>query len=123
MNNKGFSLPETLSVIVIISLILIIAVKSFDKTVSLSKEESYKLMKKNIILSAEKYIKECDIKTINCNFSFENNNKFPVKILKENGYFKNLNSPIDGKDLSNCLIIEAIKENGVIETQIIDTCY
>ena len=108
MNNKGFSLPETLSVIVIISLILIITVRSFNKTVSLSKEESYKLMKKNIILSAEKYIKECDIKTIKNNFSFENNNKFPVKILKENGYFKNLNSPIDGKDLSNCLIIEAI---------------
>ena len=123
MNNKGFTLTEVISVLVIISLILIITMRSFNQTVSLSKEDSYKIMKKNLISAAENYVKECDIKTIECEFSFENNNQFPVKVLKENGYFKNLNSPIDDKDLSNCLIMEATKENGVIMLQIIDNCY
>ena len=123
MNNKGFTLTEVITVLVIISLIAIIATKGIGETLSISKEESYKLMKKNIITSSNNYVKECMASTITCDFSFEENNSFPVKVLQEKGYFKNMNSPIDGKDLSNCLIIEVKKENGVIISNLLDKCY
>lgn len=123
MNNKGFTLTEVLSVLVIISLITIIAIRSFGNTLSLNKEEAYNIMKKSIIKASYSYIEECVSKTIKCDFSFENKNYFNAKILKENGYFKNLNSPIDGKDLSNCLTIEATKKNGVIIANLKDNCY
>ena len=80
-------------------------------------------MKNNIISASYNYINECTIGTIACDFSFENHNQFPAKVLKENGFFKNLKSPIDGKDLSNCLMIEAKKENGVIVSNLLDNCY
>ena len=123
MNNKGFTLTEVLCVLVVISLISFIAIKGIGKTLSISKEESYKLMKNNIISSSYNYINECTTGTISCDFSFETNNKFSAKVLKEKGYFKNMNSPIDGKDLSECLIIEAKKENGVVITNLLDECY
>ena len=123
MNNKGFTLIEVLSVLIIISLIMVIAVRSINKTVSLSKEESYKIMKTNIIKVSKSYINECIAKTIECNFSFDSNNYFEAKKLKETGYFKNLTSPIDGKNLENCLIIYAKKEKGVVSIELDDKCY
>ena len=123
MNNKGFTLVETLAVIVIISIVTIIAAHSFGKTLSINKEEAYKIMKTNIIKTSETYIKECISGTIPCDFSKKKNNVFPAKVLKENGYFKDLNSPIDGKDLSNCLVIEIKINNGVIVSNLQDNCY
>ena len=49
MNNKGFTLTEVLAVLVVISLVAIIAINGLGKTLSISKEESYNIMKKNII--------------------------------------------------------------------------
>ena len=123
MNNKGFTLVEALSAVILISLVLVITIRSFGKTISLTKEESYKIMKKNIIVASENYVKECLNNTITCDFSFENNNQIKAKVLKESGYFKNLESPIDGKDLSDCLIIKVKKEKGVITSTIEDNCY
>ena len=123
MNNKGFTLIETLTVIVLISIVTIVASQSLGKTLSINKEESYKIMKNNIIKASETYIKECIAGTISCDSIKESNMKFSVKILKEKGYFKNLNSPIDGKDLSNCLIVETKIENGVIISSLQDNCY
>ena len=123
MNNKGFTLIEVLSVLVIISIVLVVAVKNISNTVSLSKDESYKIMKKNIILASNTYINVCTTGIIDCDFSFESNNHFSAKVLKEKGYFKNLISPIDNKNLEDCLIINAKKENGVIIAEIEDNCY
>ena len=123
MNNKGFTLVEVLSVLFLISLVMIVVVKNFSKTVSLSKEESYKIMKNNILTASKDYITECTGGIISCDFSWEVNNHFSAKVLKEKGYFKNLTSPIDGKNIEECLIIRAKKENGVIETTLEDNCY
>ena len=123
MNNKGFTLTEVLAVLVVISLVAIIAINGLGKTLSISKEESYNIMKKNIISASYNYINECTTGTITCDFSFDKNNKFNAGILKEKGYFKSMNSQLDGKDLSNCLIIEATRKNGVIVSNLHDNCY
>lgn len=123
MNNKGFTLIEILTVLVIVSITVISVFMTFGTTMSTTKEESYKLMKNNIISASYNYINECNLGTIQCNFSFEKNNKFNAKALQNAGFFKNLESPIDGKNLSECLILEAKKTNGVTVIDLIDNCY
>lgn len=123
MNNKGFTLIEVLGVLVVASILLTITFRSIHSTLSVSKEEAYKLMKNNIISASYEYIQECNQKLISCDFSFENNNQFVAEVLKESGYFKNLNSPIDGKDLGSCLLLEATNSNGVTVVNLIDDCY
>ena len=71
MNNRGFTLVESLGVVVIISLVLILLVRNFNSTVSLSKEEAYKIMKNNIVSASYDYVNECISGVISCDFSFE----------------------------------------------------
>lgn len=123
MNNKGFTLIEVLSVIVLISIVAIVTITTFGTTMSASKEEAYKLMKNNIISASYDYINECNLKTIECNFSFETNNKFNAELLEKAGFFSNLESPIDGKNLGSCLVLEAIKSNGATVINLVDNCY
>lgn len=123
MNNKGFTLVEIIGVLVIISIITTAIFATIHSTLSISKEEAYKVMKNNIIKVSYNYISECNQQQIKCDFSFENNNRFSANLLKSNGYFTDLNSPIDGKDLGNCLWLEATQENGVTLINLIDECY
>ena len=123
MGRKGFTLIEVVATLVIISIIVVAIVKGISPTLSSSKEEAYNLMKKNIITASYNYVDECEANLINCNFSFDENNRFTASVLSSSGYFKDLTSPIDNKDLGNCLIIEAIKDNGVVKIDLIDNCY
>ena len=124
MNNKGFTLVEVMAMLVIISIALFVIVRQVGSTLSITKKESYEVMKDNIISASEDYITECNNNIISCDLDW-NNDKFSFKaiLLKESGYFNNLDSPIDGKDLSNCLIINASRNNGVIDIDLVDTCY
>lgn len=123
INNKGFTLVEVLGVLVIIAAITVIAIHNLGGTMSASKEETYKIMKNNIISAGYTYIKECEAGTTECDFSYSENNRFSASNLKESGYFNDLESPLDGKDLGNCLILEATKTNGVTTIDLIDKCY
>ena len=123
MNNKGFTMIEVLAVFALISLFTVVAFSSMTSSMSLGKKEAYQLMKNNIVSSGYTYINECVQGMISCDFSFEKKNTFPAKTLLDSGYFKNLDSPIDGKDLGECLILSAKKENGVTIVDIIDNCY
>ena len=124
MNNKGFTLTEIIAAIVIVSLALFVVARTIGITLSATKEETYKLMKNNITKAAELYLKECNAKTINCDIKWENDKiLLEADILKNNGYYKDLKSPIDNKELGKCLIIEAYKKNKIITTNIIDNCY
>lgn len=123
MNNKGFTLIEVLSVLVLVSIVLAVVTMTVGTTMSASKEEAYKLMKNNIVSAGYNYINECNLGTIDCDFSFEDNNKFSASVLRNTGFFKNLDSPIDGKDLGTCLVLDASKSNGVVAINIIDNCY
>ena len=124
MNNKGFTLIEVLVTLVVISTVLVIVAKHTGNTLSITKNESYKLMKNNIMLAAKDYINECNNNIANCNLKWENNIViFNANLLKNAGYFKNLNSPIDNKNLENCLEIKVEKNNGVINVKLNDNCY
>jgi len=123
MNNKGFTLIEVLITLVLVSIVFMVVFMNFGTTVSASKEETYKLMKNNIVSVGYDYINECNLGTIDCNFSFETNNKFSARVLQNSGFFADLESPIDGKDLGSCLILEATKSNGVTVINLIDNCY
>ena len=48
MNNKGFTLIEVLSSLVLVSIIIYCVLISLNTTMSASKEETYKLMKNNV---------------------------------------------------------------------------
>jgi prepilin-type N-terminal cleavage/methylation domain-containing protein len=123
INNKGFTLIEVLSTLVLISIVVMVAFMSFRTTMSASKEETYKLMKNNILSVSYDYINECNLGTIECDFSFEEKNKFNAIELQNAGFFGDLESPIDGRNLGFCLVLEATKSNGVTVINLIDNCY
>lgn len=123
MNNKGFTLIEVLGVLVILTIVAFVVLNSVHSTLSVGKEESYKLMKNSILTAGYDYIEECQQGLITCDFSFEEDSRFSAGVLKEQGYFTNMESPIDGKDISQCLIMDAKKENGVVVIDLIDQCY
>lgn len=123
MNNKGFTIIEVLTTLVVISLLTIIASSIINSSLAASKEEAYELMKQNIITASYNYINECNAETIACDFSYTTNNTFYARVLKEYGYFKDLESPIDGKYLGNCILIKATYDNGVATVKVEDECY
>lgn len=124
MDNKGFTLVEVLMMLLLISLISIFVINNITGTLSIGKKESYKIMKNNIISSSYSYLKECSAGTIECNIVWDaNTTNFAAKVLESSGYFKNLNSPIDNKYLGDCLIVKVIRNNGVYDVSISDTCY
>ena len=95
-----------------------------NETFSIGKNEAYEMMKKNIYKASESYIRECDNNLLDCNLEWVNNKvEFRALVLKNSGYFDNLVSPIDGKDVGSCLLVRAIKNNGVLDIKIIDNCY
>ena len=123
MNNRGFTLIEVVITIVIISLILTITANFISSSLALSSDETYKLMKNNIVSVSYNYVDECTNNIIDCDFDFQDNNEFKASVLKKYGYFDKLNSPIDNKDLGECLILKAFKNNGVVVVELEDNCY
>ncbi len=124
LNNNGFTLVEVVVCLVIISFILIIVVSFSSNTLSINKEKAYEIMKSNISKASVSYLNECNSLDLDCKLSWNNNKtSFYVEKLRDSGYFKSLISPIDGKDISRCLIIEAYKQNGTIDINILDNCY
>jgi len=123
MNNKGFTLIEVLGVLFIGLIIVVISFMTFGSTMSVTHNEAYKIMKNNIVAVGYDYINECNLKTINCDFSFEGNNRFNAKTLQNTGFFEDLKSPIDGKYLGECLVLDAVKSNGVVVINLTDNCY
>lgn len=122
MNNKGFTMIEVLAVLVIVSIVIIAVVPSISSSMSLGKNEALELMKNNVVSSSYSYISECEAGTILCDFSFDGNNTFKASVLVDKGYFSNLNSPVDGKDLGECLVLKASRDNGVVIVDLIDNC-
>lgn len=122
MNNKGFTLAEVLITIVIISLLTILVGNIINSSLADTREEAYNMMKKNMITASYTYINECNAKTIECDFS-ENDNTFYAKELKKYGYFKDLKSPIDGKDIGNCILFKVKIDDSANVIDLEDTCY
>ncbi|MEE3342627.1 MAG: prepilin-type N-terminal cleavage/methylation domain-containing protein [Bacilli bacterium] len=125
INNKGFTLIEVLASLVIITFIVIIVVSFSGDTLSINKDRAYRIMKNNIYKVSQDYVKECEAEITTCDLEWNDNKaEFNVYKLKEAGYFKNLRSPIDGKDVGNCMIVKIYKtDNKMIDVEIVDNCY
>lgn len=122
MNRKGFTIVELLAVVVIVSLISIIVVNNVKSSMSLSQEEAYRIMKNNLITASYSYIEECRQGIISCT-GVDYNYSFSANELIKNGYFDNIISPFDNKDLSYCLILKVKKEDEATIIDLEDNCY
>jgi competence protein ComGC len=123
-NNNGFTLIETLAMLVVITLVSIFIIRNISETMSISKKEAYGIMKDNIISSSYDYLKECNNNIISCNLEWDNGKtSFDASRLESSGYFKNLHSPIDNKYLGNCLKINVKKEEANFDVSLEDNCY
>lgn len=123
IDNKGFTLIELLVSLVIISIILVITSNLISNTLAISEKDTYKLFKNNVVSVSYDYVNECTNGIIKCEFDFQNNNSFTADVLQSYGYLENLNSPIDNKDLGKCLVLSAVKDNGVVVVDLEDNCY
>ena len=64
------------------------------------------------------------MKSINKTSKYNNENYiFEASELVKNGYIKSLESPIDNKNLSECIKIKVTHDNGVRIVDLIDNCY
>lgn len=122
-SNKGFTLIEVIITIVLVSLVLIMTTSLISDTLASTEDTTYKLVKNNIISASKQYVEECTNGIIKCNFDYETNNTFKASILKQYGYFTDLKSPIDGKNLGECITLKATKNNGVVLIDLEDKCY
>ena len=127
MNNKGFTLVELLVSLTIVAIITIIVTFSIGSTLSISKDNSYEILKKNIINMANVYVMECESNSINCDEDYvwqNNKTSFLANKLLQKGYFKpeELINPINEKDISDCLLINvSVNENKVYTLSINDS--
>ncbi len=120
MNNKGFSLIELIVVISLIALVLIIIVKISGNTLSLSDSKADEITYDNIVKATKQYLLECENDLLPCNYVWKNNQtSFSANDLIEAGYFKSLTNS-QNKDISNCLIINATKENNDYKIELDD---
>lgn len=123
-SNKGFTLIETLAMLVVLTIVGIVTIKYVGNTLSVGKNEAYDIMKNNIVSSSYDYLRECNNGILSCDLDWNNEStSFYVEQLKDSGYFKNLDSPIDNKYLGFCLKIHAIRNNGNIDISLVDDCY
>ena len=79
MNRKGFTLIEVLGVLAILGILSVVVITSVHSTVSVGQKDAYKIRKNNIISVSDDYINECVNHVIECDFSFDDNNRFSAK--------------------------------------------
>lgn len=123
MNNRGFTIIEVMVAVVIISILSFVSIHYIGSTLSVSKNDTYEIMKQNIVEASYDYIYECNNNILSCNLNWSNNQTtFRAEILKDNGYFGDLSSPIDGRYLGSCWVIRARYDNGNLMVSLIDNC-
>lgn len=129
INNKGFTLIEILIAIAVMSVITITFMSILNNTFSMTDEKAYEAFKKGIIKQVNNYIIECDNNLISCQNDYTWQKKgniettsFKLEVMKKYSYFNELNykNPMNNQDISNCLIINVIKDNYSIIDVIID---
>lgn len=82
MNRKGFTLIETLMVIVLIGIISLILVPNVINMINKNKTKSCENLKKNIISATKIYVNE---NKYDLNFTCDNKVYITIATLKENG--------------------------------------
>lgn len=103
-NNRGFTLIELVSIMVILGILALIAVPSITKHVEESRKVAYEEQIERIISATKKYVLESD------EFLYSNKDKIQITLtkLKKDGYIEDedLYNPITEKKLNGCVNIE-----------------
>lgn len=124
MGNKGFTLVEVLAVVFVIGIVGLVVVNYVGDTLSIGKSEAYNVMKDNILSSGYDYYNECMAGMISCSLDLDENRMvFFASDLRDVGYFSDLSSPIDGKDLGSCISLVAVFDDGNVDISLVDSCY
>ena len=131
LNNKGFTLIEIIVTVSILSIMFVSLAIMASGTLSITDSQAYDIMQKSIITQANDYIIECENNLLDCTNDFRwtkqgdsKSTSFNVSVLTKYGYFTNDEyiNPITSKDISNCLVINVIKDNiGNINIDLDDT--
>ena len=71
-SNKGFTLIETLAMLVVLTIVGIVTIKYVGNTLSVGKNEAYDIMKNNIVSSSYDYLRECNNGILSCDLDWNN---------------------------------------------------
>ncbi len=98
MNNKGFTLIETLMVIALIGIISLILVPNVISMINKNKTKSCENLKNNIISATKIYVNE---NKYDLNFTCDNTIEIPISKLIEVGKISSdIKNPINDEDLT-----------------------
>lgn len=119
-NDKGFTLVELISIMVVLGILALIAVPSITKHVKESREVAYKEQIERIISATKKYVVEND------EFLYSNKDVHQVTLteLKKNGYLENeeLYNPINEKEINGCVKVEYNQARGIYSYSYVEAC-
>lgn len=119
-NNKGFTLIELISIMVILGILALIAIPSISKHVNESREVAYKEQVERIVSATKKYVIESD------EFLYSEKDKIQITLLelKKNGYLENedLYNPITEKELNGCVNVEYNNSQGTYSYSYVEVC-
>ena len=115
---NGFTLVELLVTIALMLTVLGIAIVSIIKISDTKKEESYRLVKDQIITAAQQYL---ETNAYYKEYLTDSNYiRISVGKLVMNDYLNAVTNPISGNKLDNCNYVEITKENGKLVYNFID---
>lgn len=115
MNNKGFTLIELIISVDILAFITLIGASIINESLSISDEKAAEIMEKNIQDASRTYIIECSNGLIDCKSDYvwiDNKTSFPISYLSKYGYFyyEQLEDPVTKQNVSNCLMINVVRD-------------
>lgn len=107
LNNKGFSLIETIAVVVILAVLATIMIPSVSRVIASNKEKSYENLEQSIISSAKIYISD---------------NRYDISLEESCGQDKivNIKKIANNDNLEGKLPLYLLKDAGDMEEEIVD---
>lgn len=113
-NKKGFTLIELLVTIALMLSMLGLAIVSFINISNRKKEETYNLVKDQIITAAEQYFDSNEY--LFEGLSGDSFGIISVGKLVEEDYLNKVTDPRDGKSINYCNQVQVTKENGIYKS-------
>ena len=115
---NGFTLVELLVTIALILMVLGIAIVSIIKISDIKKQESYRLVKDQIITAAEQYFSTNSYYFEN--LTVDNTIKVSLGRLVDDDYLNVTSNPITGKALNKCSYVKVSKKSDKINYEYIE---
>ena len=116
-NKKGFTLVELLVTIALMLSILAIAIVSFIGISNKKKQESYDLVKEQIITAAEQYFNSNEYLFEGLSDKDNSIGIITVGMLVEEDYLNKVTNPVTGQFINNCSQVQVTKKNGIYNSE------